>query len=192
MFKIISVTFLLSIIFLGCNRTNQIVGDSGIPPAVPTGLRVYYSSDGEIGIDWNSSPEPDVKGYNIYRRTEFTSAVKVAFVNDNFFFDDSLEYDTVYYYKVTAINLWNRESDSSAEVSAKPQNIYNPQKPVGLQINARNWEGDLSVYIYWLRNDESDIAGYNVYRSYITGLYSGYKLFYWFYQQCQVFLIRPR
>jgi len=164
MFKIISVIFLLSIIFFGCDRTNEIIEDPGIPPAVPTGLRIFYASDGEIIIDWRSNSEPDVKGYNIYRRTEFTEPVKIAFINDNFFYDDSLDYDTTYYYKITAVNLWDKESDFTNEVSAKPENRFNPQKPLGVRINARNWEGEISVYIYWLLNEESDVDGYNIYR----------------------------
>jgi hypothetical protein len=165
MFKIISAIFLLSIFFLGCDRTNEIIEDPGIPPAVPTGLRIFYASDGEIVIDWNSNSEPDVKGYNIYRRTESNAEVKIAFVNDNYFFDDSLEYDATYYYKITAVNLWDRESDSSSEVFAKPENRYSPEKPLGVRINARNWEGEISVYIYWLLNEESDVEGYDIYRS---------------------------
>jgi hypothetical protein len=164
-FKIISSIFLLPLIYLGCDRTNEIIEDPGIPPAVPAGLRIFYATDGEIIIDWNSNSEPDVKGYNIYRRTESNAEVKIAFVNDNYFFDDSLEYNTTYYYKITAVNLWDRESDFSNEVSAKPENRNNPDKPIGLRINARNWEGELSVYIYWLKNEESDVEGYNIYRS---------------------------
>ncbi len=164
MFKILSVIFLLSIIFLGCDRTNEIIDDPGIPPAVPTGLRIFYASDGEIVIDWRSSSEPDVKGYNIYKRTELTGPVKIGFINDNYFFDDSLQYDTTYYYKITAVNLWDRESDFSSEVFAKPENIYNPEKPAGVRINAKNWEGEISVYVYWLLNEESDVEGYNIYR----------------------------
>jgi len=164
MFKIISVIFLLSIIFFSCDRKTEFVDDPGIPPAVPTGLRIFYASDGEIVIDWRSNSEPDVKGYNIYRRTDSTETVKITFINDNYFFDDSLEYDTTYYYKITAVNLWDRESDFSSEVSAKPENRYNPEKPLGLRINARNWEGEISVYIYWRLNEESDIEGYNIYK----------------------------
>jgi hypothetical protein len=141
------------------------IKDPGIPPAVPSGLRFFYASDGEIGIEWRANPEPDVKGYNIYRRTYSAESEKIANVNDNYFFDDSLFYDTTYYYKVTAVNLWDRESDFSNEISAKPENRENPRRPAGLRINARNWEGEISVFLNWLHNEESDVEGYNIYRS---------------------------
>ncbi|RPI75259.1 MAG: hypothetical protein EHM47_03090 [Ignavibacteriales bacterium] len=145
------------------------IDDPGIPPAVPTGLRVYYASDGEITIDWRSNSEPGIKGYNIYRRTEFTEPVMIAFADDNFFFDDSLEYDTTYFYKVRAINLWDIESGFSDEISATPVNRYNPLRPFGIEINARNWNGDISVYLNWVQNEETDIESYNVYRSTSAG-----------------------
>jgi fibronectin type 3 domain-containing protein len=145
------------------------IEDPGIPPAVPTGLRVFYASDGEIVIEWRGNSEPDVKGYNIYRRTDSTESVQVAYVKDDFFFDDSLSYDTTYYYKITAVNLWDRESDFSAEISAKPENRYNPLRPIGLRINARNWEGEVSVFLNWLKGEESDIEGYNIYRDIVPG-----------------------
>jgi len=169
MFKLTFFIFFASIIFWGCDRGTEMIEDPGIPPAVPTGLRVFYASDGEIVIEWRSNSEPDIKGYNIYRRTDTTETQKIAYVNDSFFFDDSLSYDTTYYYKITAVNLWDRESDFSGEVSAKPENRYIPQRPIGLNINARNWEGELSVFMNWLRNEESDVTGYNIYRSISPG-----------------------
>jgi hypothetical protein len=145
------------------------IDDPGIPPSVPAGLRIFYASDGEIIIEWRSNIEAEVEGYNIYRRTEFTESEKTAFINDNFFFDDSLEYDTTYYYKITAVDLWTRESDFTNEVFAKPENNFKPKKPFGVKINARNWEGEISINIHWLQNEESDVAGYNIHRSTTPG-----------------------
>lgn len=163
------VISLLIIIFWVCNRPIETGEDPGIPPSVPSGLKVYYASDGEIIIDWRSNAEAEVKGYNIYRRTEFTESLMIAFVNDNFFFDDSLEYDSTYYYKITAVDLFDRESDFSAEVYAKPENKFIPQIPSEVRINARNWEGEISIYLQWQQNTESDITGYNIYRSTTPG-----------------------
>lgn len=153
----------------GCERSTQFIDDPGIPPTAPTGLRVYSATDGEVVIIWNPNQEPDVKGYNIYRKSELTDFIIIAFTNENFFFDDSLDYDTTYYYKISAVSIWNRESDLSNEVSAKPVNRNNPGKPFGLSINARNWEEEISVYLNWLKNEESDVEGYNIYKSSSAG-----------------------
>lgn len=169
MLRLISITLITVLIFLGCDRREEMIEDPGIPPAVPSGLAFFYASDGEIGIEWRFNSDPDIRGYNIYRRTDSTESKKISFVSDNYFFDDSLFYDTTYYYKVTAVNLWDRESNFSDEISAKPENRENPRKPIGLRINARNWEGDISIYLYWLQNVESDVEGYNIYRGISPG-----------------------
>jgi hypothetical protein len=157
---------IIIIIFIqSCERPTESTGDPGIPPAVPTGLIIFYASDGEITIDWRNNSEPDVKGYNVYRRTASTELVNIGFTQSSFFFDDSLYYDTTYYYRVSAVSIWNRESDLSDEVSAAPINRFSPRRPLWVQINARNWEGEKSVFLNWWRNEESDVAGYNIYRS---------------------------
>lgn len=163
--RIASALLLSLLLYNGCERPIQTVGDSNIPPAVPTGLYVYYASDGEITIDWQSSSQADIKGYNIYRRTDSTESKKIDYTADSYYFDDSLDYNVTYYYKITSVNIWNGESAFTNEVSATPINRYNPLKPTGLQINARNWEGDISVYLEWYQGYESDIKGYNIYRS---------------------------
>jgi hypothetical protein len=76
------------------------VDSSNIPPAVPTGLYVYYASDVEIKIDWQSSSKGDIKEYNIYRRTDSTESKKNDYTSDSYYFDDSLEYNMTYYYKI--------------------------------------------------------------------------------------------
>lgn len=154
------------LMFWGCERpTDSGPGDSGIPPAVPLSLRVYFAYDGEILIVWSENREPGLSHYNIYRKEEDTDYQKIASTKNNYFFDDSLSYFSTYYYRVSAVDIWGRESEKSSEVSAKPENLYNPKKPVGLTINARNWEGQKSIYLSWIRNPESDVAGYVIHRS---------------------------
>jgi len=151
---------------LGCERLTDVEqSDDGIPPAIPFDLNVFFESDGEVLIEWQHVNEGDLKGYNIYRKTNKTQYVKVAFTTDDYFFDDSLDYNEVYYYQVTSIDIWNRESMPTREVFVKLINKHPPRKPLSVSINGRNWEGDISVYLSWYSNEESDVAGYNIYRS---------------------------
>lgn len=164
---------LFTLLFLNaCERPSETIDDPGIQPAVPVGLTIYYASDGEITIDWQSNPESDVSGYNIYRRIDSTESIKIDYTSDSYYFDDSLDYNVTYYYKVTAVSIWDRESGFSNEVSATPVNRYKPQRPTGLQINARNWEGEISIFIKWATGYESDVMGYNIYRSDLPGFIS--------------------
>ena len=165
---IILVSFLIisSTIHIGCERpTDANQKDDGIPPAVPTGVQISYASDGEILIEWIPNTEIDLKGYNVYRRTSKTDYAYLTFTVNRYWFDDSLSYDEKYSYKISSVDIWGGESQMSAEVYATPSNQFPPVGPRYLNINARNWEGKISVFLNWEPNNESDVAGYNVYRS---------------------------
>ncbi len=159
------ILFLL-LFLVGCERpTGYNQTDSGIPPAVPSNPVVYAAYDGIILIYWQNNTEPDLKGYNIYRSEDSTYFKLIDFTTDNSFKDDSLNYNTKYFYRITAIDIWNQESRPSKIISAEPLNKYAPYTPAGLSINARNWEGRKSVYLWWKANPESDISGFKIYRS---------------------------
>lgn len=164
----IALTFFMFIFLIqnGCERpTDANQTDDGIPPAIPVGVQITFAYDGEILIEWQPNSDIDLKGYNIYRKINKTEYQFLTFTRNSYWFDDSLTYTDIYYYKITAIDIWGTESDSSSEVSAAPENRYNPVKPRFITINARNWEGNISIFLNWDPNEESDIAGYNIYRS---------------------------
>lgn len=159
-----SLTLIL-MLTAGCERPTDLrTYDDGIPPAVPAGIIVYYEADGEVGIEWRRNTEADLKGYNIYRKVGDSDYTKIDSTTRNYYFDDSLEYNLTYYYKISATDIWGRESNLSNEVSAAPINKYAPQIPRGLIVNARNWEAQLSINLKWNFNNESDIAEYRIYR----------------------------
>ncbi len=163
LFSYLIFTILSSV---GCERpTDANQKDDGIPPAVPVGVQIFYASDGEILVEWNPNNEVDLKGYNVYRKTSNTEYNFLAFTTNSYWFDDSLSYDETYLYQISAADVWGEESQKSAEVSAAPINRYNPQKLRYITINARNWEGKISIFLSWEPNYESDISGYNLYRS---------------------------
>ncbi len=163
--KNLFILFYLLLFYYGCERpTNISNADDGIPPAVPSGVSVYFAGDGEIILDWTYNSEPDFKGYNIYRSTDDTTFYKISFTKNNFFYDDTLSYDSTYFYQITALDIWGKESSASSIVSAQPININKPDIPRFINISARDWEDKLSVYINWRANFESDIEQYNIYR----------------------------
>lgn len=151
--------------FAGCERLTIPVNNSeNIPPAVPTNLSIFYASDGEVILNWRSNNESDLLGYNIYKRTNKTNFVKIDFTANNYYYDLNLDYNETYYYKISAINNDNLESLQSDSVTAQPINRYKPALPKYLAINARNWQGNLSVFLKWRPNYEYDIKQYNIYR----------------------------
>ena len=164
------IVFLMFLFFYGCERpTGYNKTDSGIPPAVPSSPVVFSAYDGTVLIYWHNNSEPDLKGYNVYRSIDSVNFTFIGFTPVNSFYDDSLNYNTKYYYRITSLDIWNNESLPSTIISAEPVNKYAPYTPIGLSVNARNWEGNKSVYFSWNPNPESDIAGYKIYRASVPG-----------------------
>jgi len=160
----------ITVLLNGCERnTPSSVADDGLPPAVPTNGRVYSAYDGEIELVWHANVELDLKGYNIYGSTDSTNFSFTGFSSENYYLDDSLDYNTKYFYRITAIDVQNNESQPSSVVSAVPKNIYVPFAPRFPEINARNWLSNISVHLSWDPGYETDIAGFYIYRSTTPG-----------------------
>ena len=92
------------------------------PPAVPTGLQAVYSQVGQnsfIDLTWIPNQDPDLAGYNVYRRTEGTQQVKINndLVKTPAFRDDKIQPGTRYFYSVSAVDLRGNESAKSQEAS---------------------------------------------------------------------------
>ncbi|WKZ70602.1 MAG: fibronectin type III domain-containing protein [Melioribacteraceae bacterium] len=160
-------SLLTALIFLSCERNSPTeIIDDGIPPTAPIGLSVFRQYDGEVGIEWISNLEKDIKFYKIFRSisNENNFAV-IDSTSSTYFLDVGLEYDSTYYYKIKAVDLFGYESDFSAYVSAVPQNLYPPYPPYYLSINARNWNDSLSMKITFGNSFSTDVKHYEIHRS---------------------------
>ncbi|RJP63824.1 MAG: hypothetical protein C4539_15565 [Ignavibacteriales bacterium] len=158
---------IITALIAGCERQSSSVNDNDeLPPAVPAGVNIFYSQDGKIGIEWILNNEYDIKSYQVYRSENDSLHFRlIASAYQDYFVDDSLDYDTTYFYYITALDNDNNESEPSKFVSAKPANKNNPGKPAYPEINARNWLDSISIYLSWANNPESDISHYEIHRS---------------------------
>ena len=156
----------VSLILTGCERpTGLNQTDNGIPPAVPSGLTLYSATDGLVILYWQANNESDLQGYNIYRSTDSLNYKMIGTTHYTSYYDDSLSYDSTYYYEISAVDIWGRESKKSSPVFGKPINRYTPRAPRNLSINARNWQGNLSVFIGWDASLDTDVKFYKIFRS---------------------------
>jgi hypothetical protein len=147
-----------------------IVSSDTNAPATPTGLSATPGNS-TVSLDWNNNDENDLRGYNVYRSTTSgTGYTKLngAFLTNSNYTDSNANGARTYYYVVTAIDTSNNESNDSNEVSATPTDTIPPAAPTGLTAIA----GNQTVSLDWNNNSESDMNGYNVYRSTTSG--SGY------------------
>ena len=103
-----------------------------IPPSAPAGLAAIALKTG-IELNWRRSPEPDLLGYNIYRRRpeekEFKKLNETP-LEKEFYLDTQVELEQDYEYAVTAVDNspHKNESPFSEEVRVKYL-YYSPLTP---------------------------------------------------------------
>jgi fibronectin type 3 domain-containing protein len=161
-FSIIIALFVLN----GCGRieyTEPVISNEA--PLVPIGLTIRDAFDGMIGLSWSKNSQADISGYDVYSSViTDTNFVKIGFTSNNYYDDFGLEYNSVYYYAIKAVNNSGLQSDLSSAVSAIPKNRYAPIEPYVVKINARNIGDTLQIFLSWSPSIDKDIAYYEIYR----------------------------
>jgi len=102
------------------SATVEITPRDVFPPAVPRGLSAVYTTDA-VELIWTANSEPDLAGYNVYRREAGGSSQKVnqEILHTPIVRDTSVAAGRKYFYRVTALDLVNNESTPSEEVQAE-------------------------------------------------------------------------
>jgi len=89
------------------------------PPAPPKGLTALYTV-GAVELVWTTNVEPDLAGYNVYRRAEGKPFQKINkdLLRVPIYRDSSIDLQRHYFYEVTAVDLSGNESKPSTEAQA--------------------------------------------------------------------------
>jgi len=154
------------LLFFGCQReVGEISGPDTTPPLPPQGLYVYFAGDGMVILVWQNNRESDLSFYKIYRGVDTINFSCIGQSTENIFADKGLDYDSTYYYYVTAVDNSGNESEPSVIVSARPENIYPPSQPFGLVVDAHNDPDGIYFNLSWYKNPDGDIKLYKIFRS---------------------------
>jgi predicted small lipoprotein YifL len=92
-----------------------------VPPSIPQGLTAFWT-DGGISLRWEGSPEPDVLGYNIYRKEE--GEINYRRLNPEplkgtIFLDTEVKRDKQYSYAISAVDNSSRRNESPLSEEVK-------------------------------------------------------------------------
>ncbi len=94
------------------------------PPGTPSGLEAVFSgitapSRRFIDLSWTPDSEPDLAGYNVYRRQSGGEALKInrELVTTPSFRDLDVALGTTFFYSVSAVDVRGNESGRSPEAS---------------------------------------------------------------------------
>ncbi|MDD5772723.1 MAG: fibronectin type III domain-containing protein [bacterium] len=165
--KNFTVILFIFLVFFGCAKKDESgIAQSNIEaPLKPTGLTALTgSTKGEINLSWTANTENDILGYNIYGGGQGGGKLDfIASQSANNYTVTKLIPGNNYFFKITALDNSNNESEYSDEVicKAKGDNVA-PAIPAGitaLVVVAGK------INLSWSANIEPDLAKYNVYRS---------------------------
>jgi len=120
----------------------------------------------------NSTPV-NLLGYNLYRTDESQTApgnqpLNTTLISSTEYADKVFQFGNNYRYIVRAVSLGTGgaqvESLNSNEVSVSPKDVFPPAAPERPSIAAPE-PSSARLAIFFAANKETDIAGYNIYRS---------------------------
>ncbi|GIF13569.1 pectinesterase family protein [Actinoplanes teichomyceticus] len=131
------------------------------PPAAPAGLRAG-AGDTRVTLSWTANRETDLAGYHVYP-ADGNTKINNSLITGTSYAVTGLDNGTAYRYVVTAVDTAGNESAASAPVEATPAagDRTAPAAPGAV----RTVLGKASVTVAWSAVDDSDLAGYDLYRS---------------------------
>lgn len=138
-----------------------------IPPAAPANLKAE-AGEGFIRLSWDANREPDLAGYFI-QRANLQGETPGAYINVNKSPITEAKYEETlpknvrnkFVYRVIAVDTnFNRSNPSNNSLAQMPD-VVPPQTPLIKSIVSDTTQ----AVVAWLPNVESDLKGYNIYRS---------------------------
>jgi hypothetical protein len=112
-----------------------------LPPRTPVNLTANV--DSLIKLNWNKNTEADFSFYNVYRDTVYNFTVDstklIASVADTFYYETFPSNIETLYYKLTAVDNQDNESNPSEQVAVVLVNVKNEWVPVNNYILYQNY-----------------------------------------------------
>jgi hypothetical protein len=95
-------------------QTQQATVQVNNPPVAPTGVQTTLDASGVPVVSWSANPEPDIKGYQVYRSD---GALQSGLVSTTSFHDTSAPKGQALSYKVSAVRF---SPDPSGLIGSTP------------------------------------------------------------------------
>lgn len=156
---------LIALSYFGCS---EITAPADVfPPDTPKFFTLIGGGDGQVHFRWEKNIEPDLKAYRLYRSknniTSFSLLVEIVATE---YVDRFLNYDSTYYYYLTAIDNAGNESSSTNIIDIQPLNLSAPQPPSRLNVSGTNnpVQGISQIVLSWVPPDIGDLKNYLIYR----------------------------
>jgi hypothetical protein len=162
--------------------SNQVAVALVPPLPAPEGVQAKTVPQG-VSLTWKQTWPPQNKThlsvryvYRIMRRIEGGQPAMLAEVAAGneamLFIDKSIEWEKKYQYWIAPATIWENThgskgevpGDESQPVTITTTDVFSPAAPSGLQAAFSGSLQQLFIDLAWTPNNESDLAGYNIYR----------------------------
>lgn len=136
------------------------------PPDTPN-LHSLHLSGNQLQIRWQANPEADLAGYRLYRSTSWPvdraqgPIHGATLLTTPSYLDQVVLNGETYHYVFTAVDQAGNESHPSIDAQMPTIDLTAPAAPTGLTATVQQ----RSIQLTWQANNESDLAGYRLYRS---------------------------
>jgi len=150
----------------GCSEV--IAPEDIAPPTSPANFTLLGGGDGQVRLRWTKNLEVDFNVYNLYRSVNNTTDFKLLVqLTQTEYLDRFLEYDSTYYYYLTASDKAGNESDPTSIIDVQPLNVAAPQPPTFLIAAGINnpLQSVQEIRLNWTPPDIGDLLRYKIYRS---------------------------
>lgn len=116
---VLCATAAVAMVLAGCNSTNN--PRDVVPPSTPDGV-YSVTGDSRVDIYWSANDEADVSGYRVYRSASADGNYsRIASVTVNAYVDQAVTNGLKYYYKISAYDFDNNESNLSQAIRDTPR-----------------------------------------------------------------------
>ena len=136
-------------------------------PLAPVQLNASNSESTHevIELEWDDNRESEVSGYGIYLASRRSGPFqRIAWMAPQSNYADMRIGDgSIYYYAVSAINLWGLESPLSSVVEVRSVDVTPPNPPTGLKVSSQDRQNGRAT-LEWNVNPGDTIKGYRLYR----------------------------
>lgn len=133
-----------------------------LSPTVPGAFMSESISSSQVILTWDEVA--NTTNYNVKRSDNPAGPFEfIAGTGTGSYSDSGLLESTEYYYVVSAVNNAGESLDSTISMVITDNNP--PAAPSGLLVTA----GGQAAILSWQASSESDLAGYNIYRSIVSG-----------------------
>lgn len=164
----ISILLLLGLVGLSYYGCSEITAPADtFPPAEPKNFTLIGGGDGQAHFRWEGNVEPDLKAYRLYRSENNLTAFRLLVeISQTEYVDRFLNYDSTYYYYLSAIDNAGNESSPTNIIDIQPLNLSAPQPPSRLNVSGFNspQQGTMEILVSWTPPDIGDLKNYLVYR----------------------------